>query len=85
MVDNRHSGGTLLETKTRRCRHCQALVLLNPERQRPRNWCRKCDDYICDKPECLMECVPIDRVLDEMHDAACKGVTYTAPRRFIPH
>jgi hypothetical protein len=82
LVDNRASGGTLLESDTRRCRHCQTIVILNPLRQRPRNWCAKCDDYICDNPGCLIECVPIDKVLDELYDANVKGVTYHMPRRF---
>jgi hypothetical protein len=43
----------------------------------------KCDSYICDTPACNIECVPIDKILDQAYDAAAKGVTYTMPRRFI--
>jgi hypothetical protein len=82
LVDNRASGGGYTETKTRRCSHCQKMVLLHPERQRPRNWCMKCDSYICDTPACNIECVPIDKILDQAYDAAAKGVTYAMPRRF---
>lgn len=40
--------GMLFESGCVTCRHCQTLVVLNPLRERPRNYCRKCDSYICD-------------------------------------
>lgn len=30
------------------CSHCQATVVMNPERTRDREWCSRCDHYICD-------------------------------------
>jgi hypothetical protein len=37
------------EMPTYTCSHCCAVVVLNPLRTRPREYCPKCDHYICDK------------------------------------
>lgn len=36
------------ESATVTCEHCHAIVVLNPDRSRPREWCFTCDSYICD-------------------------------------
>ena len=41
-------GGQLFESAIAVCHHCGSDVLLHPDRSRPREWCRKCDAYICD-------------------------------------
>lgn len=41
------------------CCHCNAVVVLNPDRKRDRHWCRKCDKYVCDKPGCIADCNPV--------------------------
>lgn len=41
-------GGTLFESATASCSHCTVAVILNPDRSRPRNYCARCDHYICD-------------------------------------
>ena len=38
------------------CVHCNRAVILNPERTRERNVCRKCDALTCDY--CRGECLP---------------------------
>jgi len=43
-----YPGGVKVEEKTMWCSHCSAVVILNPERVRTREYCRKCDNYICD-------------------------------------
>ena len=73
MVDNRLSGGSLIEADTKRCPHCQTIVILNPDRVRPRNYCPRHDSYICDKPECNVRCTDVDGILDEMSNRAVKG------------
>jgi hypothetical protein len=83
MVDNRHSGGFLLEADTKRCAHCPAIVVLNPDRTRPRNHCKSCDSYICDNPGCHFECVPLQKVFDDALEASAKGQTPVIPKRFI--
>lgn len=42
--------GRLLETATYTCPHfpCGTIVILNPNRQRERAFCRSCNAYICD-------------------------------------
>jgi hypothetical protein len=40
--------GKIFETALKNCSHCGADVVLNPMRQREREWCRICDAYICD-------------------------------------
>ncbi len=64
MRDERAGGGTLLELKTVTCRHCNKVVVLNPERTRPREYCRKCDGYVCDRAGCILNCIPMDRTLE---------------------
>lgn len=64
MNDSRAAGGTLQEFKTVACSHCNAIVVLNPARTRPREYCRKCDHYVCDKPGCIVNCIPMGRIID---------------------
>lgn len=66
-------GGQQLETPTITCSHCGAVYVLNPQRTRERGYCRKCDAYVCDKPGCNAECNPLNRVFDQMQEAAVKG------------
>lgn len=40
--------GTVFECATLTCYHCAAVVIQNPMRKRARNYCGKCDRYICD-------------------------------------
>jgi hypothetical protein len=64
MNDNRASGGRLVEMKTFTCAHCNAVVVMHPERTRPREYCRKCDAIVCDKAGCILNCLPMERVLE---------------------
>jgi len=79
MVDNRLSGGGMLECATTTCSHCQRIVVLNPDRTRERGYCRKCDHYICD--ECVgimhlsLTCVPIAKVFDQFQEGVLRGQT----------
>lgn len=42
------AGKGLFEAPTYTCSHCQRVVILNPNRQRERVYCRGCDHNICD-------------------------------------
>jgi hypothetical protein len=42
------AGRGLFEAPTYTCRHCQAVVVMNPNRSRERAYCRGCDHLICD-------------------------------------
>jgi hypothetical protein len=46
------------------CCHCNRIVVLNPERQRARGWCEKCDAYVCDQAVCLTECNPFEQSIE---------------------
>lgn len=40
--------GEVFESAINTCAHCQAMVVLNPDRTRERGYCSKCDKYLCD-------------------------------------
>lgn len=42
------AGHGLYECPTFTCQHCDAVVLVNPKRNRERAWCKHCDHYMCD-------------------------------------
>lgn len=58
--------GGVFESATKMCAHCNAIVVLNPDRKRPRGYCAKCDAYVCDNPACGLECRPFKRLIDEL-------------------
>lgn len=69
--------GKVYESGTITCHHCQAIVILNPARTRPRNYCPGCDHYICDNCEAIraqtLECAPFRKKLDEAQEAAARA------------
>lgn len=78
MIDHRASPGLpapgmgegqLYETATITCVHCQTVVILSPTRTRARGYCQKCDHYVCDKPECNIDCTPWNKIIDAIGDA----------------
>ena len=57
------------ETPTLTCYHCGVVVVLNPDRTRPREWCFNCDSYICDPCKAVsvaVGCHPIAQALELM-------------------
>jgi hypothetical protein len=70
--------GMKFETATINCSHCQALVVLNPKRDRSRGYCPKCDHYVCDLCEAERvrtgACRPFKQVMDEYLEQAVKGL-----------
>jgi hypothetical protein len=64
--------GQLFESATSTCVHCQAIVILNPLRTRPRHYCAKCDDFICDACAAF-PCVPFAKVMDAVQEAGATG------------
>lgn len=65
--------GTVTKADVKYCAHCARAVLLNPERERPRGYCGKCDAYVCDRIECRVECRPIAKLMDTLQNLAVKG------------
>lgn len=62
--------GRKYESATITCSHCHAVVILNPDRSRPRNYCQKCDHYVCDQAGCAVDCTPLKKVLDTLQERA---------------
>ncbi len=60
-------GGVEVELDTWTCAHCQAIVLKNPDRTRPREVCRKCMKVVCDGP-CALWCEPFEKLTDALLD-----------------
>lgn len=53
------------------CHSCQRDVVLNPNRSRPKAWCRKHDAYLCDlcdqrRAASGGECVPAEQKIEEL-------------------
>jgi hypothetical protein len=76
LIDHKSSPGTasipegrIFESATTTCNHCQRIIVLNPDRKRPRHYCPGCDKYICD--ECEFKrvqgqgCLPFEKFADE--------------------
>lgn len=66
------------EAPTYTCSHCQAVVIMNPLRNRERAYCSGCDRYICDgcgvaKSQGVM-CKPYVQLIDEMQERDAKLV-----------
>lgn len=57
-------GSTKLEAATYTCPHCNAIIVIRPERTRPREICRKCMAIVCDRASCVLECQPFDKLVD---------------------
>lgn len=62
--------GATFESATITCSHCHAIVVLNPDRSRPRHYCAKCDHYVCDGCAVLGECRPLNQVFDALQTQA---------------
>lgn len=70
--------GRLFESATVTCSHCQAVIILNPDRLRPRHYCQKCDHYVCDKAACVASCDPIKKKFDRLYEQAVKRLSADA-------
>jgi hypothetical protein len=68
-IDERGSGGKLFESPTVTCSHCQRVVILNPDRSRPRGHCWKCDHYICDTCD-ERNCMPVRKMFAQIREDA---------------
>lgn len=67
--------GQLYESATVTCSHCNRVVILNPERTRPRGYCRKCDHYVCDNPACNSKCTPFEEIIEQLQEQAVSLTT----------
>jgi hypothetical protein len=62
----------MFEAKTITCKHCNAIVVMNPDRTRERTICKGCNSYICDGCGAVLAqtgvCRTVDQILDEMQE-----------------
>ena len=58
--------GCLFESDINTCPHCQRVIVFNPGRTRPHDYCAKCDAYTCDTSPCNVVCRPYLQYLDEL-------------------
>lgn len=70
--------GMVLEAPTFTCPHCQAVVIINPNRVRERAYCANCDRNVCDNCGAAMrvsgyEHKPFKQIIDEFMEQAAKG------------
>ncbi len=70
--------GRVFEAGTYTCSHCKCVVMKNPFRIRPREYCRACDHVICDlcaramdHPDYIHE--PFEALVDRVITAALRG------------
>ncbi len=70
--------GMKFESATITCSHCQAMVVLNPKRDRSRGYCPKCDRYVCDFCESERVrtgiCRPFKQGMEEYLEKISKGI-----------
>ncbi len=68
------SGRGMFETATFTCNHCTAVVVMNPLRTRAREYCAKCNHYICDRCGAVKaatgECKTFNQIVEETQEAA---------------
>ncbi len=65
MVDNRASGGGVVERATFTCSHCQRVQAVDPTKH---GYCRQCDHFICDSVRCNSECLSARRFFDTLRE-----------------
>ena len=77
MKDHRAGGGSMFESATLTCSHCQRQVILNPDRSRARGYCPKCDHYVCDACEAVRAqtgtCYTFKQRMDDFENSVLKG------------
>lgn len=73
--DQRASGGGLVEAAVITCAHCHQQLIVNPLRTRAREYCSKCDHYLCDRCGQIRKqdggaCRNLNAHLEQLHEAA---------------
>ena len=81
------SGKGLFESATFTCSHCEAVVIMNPDRSRSRGYCPKCNHYVCDACEQRRvasgyECKPFKAMVEELLNEAAKKPAESASEVF---
>ena len=64
------AGRGLFEAPTFTCKHCQRIVVMNPNRTRERHFCRGCSHLICDECAAIKAVTLQCRTFDQMVEAS---------------
>lgn len=86
LIDDRASGGHMVEAGTYTCNHCQHIIVEVQQgltRTTPREFCRGCGMYICQSCAATRaktgECVPFAKIVDQVLSAAEKQTAAASP------
>ena len=55
-----------MEGDTRQCCHCQMHWVVKVGSGKLRGFCRSCMGSVCGKRKCMTECVPAEKMLEDM-------------------
>jgi hypothetical protein len=82
------AGTGLFEAPTFTCSHCGSVVIMNPNRQRERTYCRGCDHLLCDACGAARaagaKCKTLKQVIDELMSEAAKQAEAPVPLLQLP-
>ena len=71
------AGRGLFEAPTFTCKHCQRVVVMNPNRTRERHFCRGCNHLICDGCAAIkaatLQCRTFDQMVEETLNLSSGG------------
>jgi len=59
------ASGKITENDLKRCCHCGAYWKIVPGSGRPHAHCNHCDDDTCSNPQCMTNCTPLEKRLEE--------------------
>ncbi len=68
------SGKVIDEGESLKCVHCGLHFVVRPGSGRERGFCLNCMGPLCGAKECMDNCVPWERRMEEMERAARQGV-----------
>lgn len=71
------AGRGLFEAPNFTCKHCHRVIVMNPQRETQRNYCKGCDHLICDGCAAIKaatkQCRTFDQLVDELQSKYSSG------------
>ncbi len=71
-------GSKRFQLKCYTCCGCQRQIIVNPQRERPRNYCRSCDKYMCDDCSLAFKVTgvhtPFQKIIENLIENGAKNV-----------